>query len=577
MPSGFGGLAEGLWGSVQNTRAENAALEAASREREAKVYAVLAESDDPEIRNMAVAGMLEMGNPRSRAKGMRGFLGEMEQSETLPKIRALLNTPIVKQKITPGLPSRGLDPNVAAGAAPGPVAPRAPGAAAMPSGSMVTGTAPPATTPGAPPPTTGQSPFTVSRATPAVGRVDQVSEPRQVFLDPDEKMRRTTLAREDAEIQARVDAMRKVGIPEAEIQQAIRAYVGGRYGAGRFSGLQKQAVEITQPDGTTLTTFAVFNPNDGGFYDPDTQQRLENARPVSRDTRISYGVANESAAKAVFGKSFHELTQAQQNEIVTKHAPAFARGMNYERGRGSGDAQIETKFNTPLSPDEAAQQGVAIGTTPAQMTGQTPQTSQHEELRRNSAMLKEMLPNVKLAIREAFPSKTELFGNIAPGVVMRARRLDPSKREAIAKMESAVNLLVNNIARVVGGAKGAQSEKDAMRAEAAIANLKEGWIQGDTAESAEARIDEAMAAIDAVVASLPPEIVPTQVPGTAPSPGKAAVPGSNPAPAAAPAGPSKRAVGDEFQHPVHGWVVVESINPATGKPVVRKIAGPTKK
>lgn len=522
MPgSGLGGFVEGLWGSVAATRAENYARERDQDEREAKALALLADADDDEIKAAAIAGILERANPKSKAKGLRGFFGEMEANPAIGRIQALLNTPVQKTTTTPGLPSRGIPASVGMTAIPKP--PPSMGGAAMSSGSLVTGTPPPAP---AGPPAPPQSAFTERRGTPEVGRVDTEMVQREPFLSREERLRRDTIAREQAEVEGEVAGYVAAGMsrPEAlDLVKSNRMRRGAGYGGVREGNVHQNAAgewvqDLYDPAGNVVAQIPALDP-----------------KQARRGGTVRYGTAVEERAKRMYNKTYAELDNVEAEAVyqqLRKENPEAAAEIAHARGRATGDEQIATKFNTPLSPDEAAQQGVAVGTTPAQMVGQTPQTTAMQDLRRNSAMLKELLPNVKETIRAALPSQQEIFGNLTPGLVMKARRLDPRYRNQIAAMESAVNLLVNNIARVVGGAKGAQSEKDAMRAEAAITNLKEGWITGDTAESAEARIDEAMAAIDAVMATLPAEIAPTATPGVAPKPGQAAQPAPN---AAAPA------------------------------------------
>lgn len=428
----------------------------------------------------------------------------------------------------------------------------------MSSGSMVAGAPPPQ--PEGPP----RPAFTEQRATPEVGRVDTVSTPRQAFLDPDERLRKNTIAREEAEIDGMTAAMRRANIPEDQIQQAIRAHVGGRYGAGVGAGGSVKEGNVHQNDQGEWVQ---------DLYDASGNVVKQIPAMNPRQTRagaVNYSTAVQDVTRRLFAPlTYGELDQDQAERVyqtLRKEKPEAAADLAHARGRATGDESIATKFNTPISPDDAAQQGVAMGTTMAQVAGQTPQTPAMQDVRRNSAVLKELLPSVKATIRAALPSSNETFGNLTPGLIMKARRLDPNYRNQIAAMESAVNLLVNNIARVVGGAKGAQSEKDAVRAEAAITNLKEGWISGDTAESAEARIDEAMSAIDAVLASLPPEMAPTQTPGVAPKPGQAAQPGSNPTPAPAAAAAGQYTKGQIVRLKDGTYREITSVSPLKWRP-----------
>lgn len=569
MPSGFGGLTEGLWQSIAEGREETRRREEKAAEREAQILQTLANADDPEIRSMALTGMLEMANPKRKAKGLRGFLGEMEASQTLPRIRQLMATPVETEVRTPGLPSRGVP---VATAMQGPAAlpsrpPGVPGSAAMPSQSPVEPRAQgppgiPSVLPVSqiargpqPPPAPGPA-FSEQRGTPTI--TTRELRPRQVFLAPEERLRRDTIAREQAEVEGEVAGYVAVGMSPEEARELAKQSRLRRYGAGRLAGFQRQAVELPDGRGGTIQTFAVFNPNDGRFYDPDTQEPLVDARPVSRDTRISYGVANESAAQAVFGRSFRELNQNEQNEVVTKWAPQFARGMNVERGRGTGQAQIETKLQTPLSVDDAAQLQVPVGTTMGSVAGQTPQTPAQQELRQTMAALKPQLEAIRTNLREVLPSKDNL-GGVLPGVYIGVKQASPEYRVAMARLRASVDIAVNNVARILGGQRGAQTEKDAERAYNSLVTLQ-GALTADTVEAAEARLQETLDALTRVEGVLPKPMV-AQPP---PAPGGGTT--------AAPATP-QRNIGDQFQHPVYGWVEVIGIN-AQGKPRVRRIPAP---
>lgn len=61
--------------------------------RESKVYEALINSPDETIRGMAGAGLLESINPRKRAGGIGGWLGEMQTSPFYPQLMNYIRTP----------------------------------------------------------------------------------------------------------------------------------------------------------------------------------------------------------------------------------------------------------------------------------------------------------------------------------------------------------------------------------------------------------------------------------------------------------------------------------------------------
>ncbi len=133
--------AAGLFGGLNERRQQETAASRAEEDRlsslETNLLMQLAQGDDPEIATMAGAGLLEIiaGNGKvQKAKGLRGFLGEVSRSSYLPGIKSVLDSRRATTPPTPGAPGGAALP-------PGsPVEPKAQGAAAslppMPATSM---------------------------------------------------------------------------------------------------------------------------------------------------------------------------------------------------------------------------------------------------------------------------------------------------------------------------------------------------------------------------------------------------------------------------------------------------------
>src|SRR5262245_42239551 len=117
---------------VQKEEMRQAELAAA---REGQVYQTLLNSEYPEIRDYAAAGILDLASPRRRKGGLAGWMGEVEQSPYLDTIRRA-KARIEGQPNVEALPRQPSVPTVG-GALPMPVAPT--GSAAQPSTSLVTG------------------------------------------------------------------------------------------------------------------------------------------------------------------------------------------------------------------------------------------------------------------------------------------------------------------------------------------------------------------------------------------------------------------------------------------------------
>jgi hypothetical protein len=88
------GFLDGFLGGVvsQHQRIEDQNREdaASSQQREQAVLQHLLNSDDPEIKKLAVAGMLQSTQPKKRKGGFAGWLGEMQTNPHMDKISALV-------------------------------------------------------------------------------------------------------------------------------------------------------------------------------------------------------------------------------------------------------------------------------------------------------------------------------------------------------------------------------------------------------------------------------------------------------------------------------------------------------
>ena len=319
--SGLGGLAEGLWGYVDRERQLSQERENTAAQKEAQLYSLLAEHGTDEFASMGLAGLAEMANPKRKAKGMRGFFGEMEASQTLPRIRELMATPQQRAVTTPGLPSKGIPVQAAMGMPPAPTGGQGRVDAAM------AGQPPPGPMPMQTP---GQA-FTEQRGTPQVGRVDQVSGPRQVLMGTRERQIADTRR-----------AMQAAGIPEAEIQRAIVADVGGRYalyGPGGVSGGGVARADII-PDEASPTGFS------RPLYDKRTGQvvgslpAMDPRKTGAAGRGIDRGDPAELAAGQMGFANSEAVPRERYGELVEK-AQQIAKDFNYQRGVGTGEAREE--------------------------------------------------------------------------------------------------------------------------------------------------------------------------------------------------------------------------------------------
>lgn len=315
------------------------------------------------------------------------------------------------------------------------------------------------------------------------------------LLSPDEIVQRgvdKTIRTDEATINAKVGLARKL-LPTF---QAIDP---------KFT--IENALKVVGLDPTTYAQRAQTVPQVGTFGDQLLRKQRELGRDLTTDEvetlRSEYSVQRfgqerESAAMRLFGQAYGLLTPEQQQEADTA-AKTSIQGTAAARTQGAG----EGKMNAPADLSTAQRTGVAVGTTANDVLGQAVPTKEQNEIRTAATQLTEQLNNIKTNLLTVLPSDKDLIGGLLPGAVLEVRKRDPRYRAQVAQLDSAMQLLVNNVARVVAGAKGAQSEKDAQRAEAAVLSLNQGWTKGDTRESAEARINETLKAIETVLATVP--------------------------------------------------------------------------
>jgi hypothetical protein len=82
-------------------------------------------------------------------------------------------------------------------------------------------------------------------------------------------------------------------------------------------------------------------------------------------------------------------------------------------------------------------------------------------------------------------------------------------------LDSAVQGVVNVLARAVAEQKGTQTEKDADRAFASVVSLQDDLLsplKGDTQESAKARIEQTLLTLDTILSNLPNDPTPQPKP-----------------------------------------------------------------
>jgi len=262
----FEGLLSGFAGRKAEVEAYNLDEAHRAQQREGKILDALINSPDPEIKSMAVAGLLHSAQPQKRKGGLRGWIGEMQESPYLEQIRGLVQTP--RTVMEPTATGTTL-PSV-----------QTSGYLSTPPGQE-SSMAQPSTSPtevGAPPPSPVE---TRLQSTPSAGITTYtdrpVLRPREVFRTPEEQTRLTKTATAQGTVEGEVAGLTTAlgGTPEAAAR--ARDLIAKKYerlhGGGAGGGYQSTPGEITDPEtGQPSRVYGAFDKTRGQYIgtDPDS-------------------------------------------------------------------------------------------------------------------------------------------------------------------------------------------------------------------------------------------------------------------------------------------------------------------
>jgi hypothetical protein len=395
--------------------------------------------------------------------------------------------------------------------------------------------------PGAPGPTpAGAPPLAVlGQPTPPVGKPAAAAPKGDIFRSPETQVRLSKKAAAQGDVEGEIAGLVSSGFSEPEARALIKAKMErtARGGVGA-SGFQSVAGEVIDPEtGKKVTAFGAFDKAKGAYVgtDPDSPfygipiPGFTPRATVGSQPR-SYGQDREAIAKSKYGLQFKDLNQEQATDVIAEEKKVL-EGKATARGTGAATA----KFDAPITVQTAQQTNTTVGATSRQYAGQEIASEAEQGQRRGVEQVKTQLDHVKGLIAAALPKQGELAG-LAPGATLAIRRRSPQYREHVARLESALDNIVNVLARTVGQQRGAQTEQDASRAYNTVVALKGRLLDplaGDTQESAAARINETLQYLDVVLSKLPATPVPGAGAGVAPGAGE-----PPPAPGAAPGAPA---------------------------------------
>jgi hypothetical protein len=443
--------------------------------------------------------------------------------ETFPKLRERSTARRAKAKASqPKLTPPTMQPVQPGQAGPAPESTTDIGAVAgptpAPSAAATAPTGPPS--PAAAPMTAGEPAPIPSRPLAAPGTPAPAPDPSQSFMG---FTMMTPQQRRQREVTEEIDKLEQTRV--AQMQLARRM----------LPELQKTDPSITLEDAMRYVS----------------KGELMSAASQRQANMYRYGVDREALSKAIFDKAFDQLTRAEA-DIVIREEQALIQRESEGRALGTGQG----RFQAPMTAEQAQAAGVPAGTTSAQVAGQAIPRADEMQRRRSIEELQTTLADIRdRLLGPALPKKGEL-GALAPGAAYAVRRRTPAYREPIASLEAAINNVVNVMARSVGEQRGTQTERDALRAEAAIAQIRDALFTGDTVESATARINESLLVLDRILGQLPKKPQPTTA-GAAPATSRPAPGASTTAPPARAGGPGPAAPGGapKATKTDQGWVI----------------------
>lgn len=500
----FEGLLGGFTGRQREVQTEELRAAELANAREGRLFEALLASPDAEIRSMAATGLLESARPVKRKGGLRGWLGEMESNPLLPRMRTLLDTPVETTETL-------REPTTHAGYVPEP--PPAVGGASMPTGNaveagqpasaLITGVQP---SPTVEPPVAPITPD-VRAGGPGQGAVlgqRTTSRPREAFRSREDQIRADKVAGAQGDIEGEVAGLVASGFSEEEARSLIQQNYLRRTLAG-------SAAAQTYAEGNLVED--VNHP--GTWYqelylraNPAITHRIP-AQPPGYMTR-SGGIDRETISREprfggmAFARQSPEGVAAVDAE-VRRRAVQQAGNTAYSRTAATEQAQ----FNAPIDAPTAQRLGLPVGPPSAVYAGQAVPTLTQQDRRRTLTDVKDQLHEVRTNLLKVLPAEKELAG-LLPGLTNNLRAAYFARVPA-AELETAVNAVLSTLDRAVNEARGTQTEQDARRAYSLMVNVQRNWlniIQGDTQETAAARITQTLGVIDRILTRLPATPVP---------------------------------------------------------------------
>lgn len=514
------GWLEGLLGGITERKSELEALNLReaelSAQREANVYQALLGSDNPEIQAMAVSGLLDSAQPRKRKGGMRGWLGEMDQSPTFQRLQTFLQTPraetVTEERET--LPAK-----FGAGGTVTPTVEQAPTTAAMPLTSAVA--------PSAPPP----MPMSYTQAPPTPYTVQStVMRTPQIFLTPGQRAIQAAEAKGagvgaeyTATYNAVYNAERRLGSSHEDAVAAARIAAGGtRAGAAGQTYAEGEIVaDPTSRTGWSQTLYLRANPS--------ITQKIPASAPMSRSSRAVNAV--EQVAFDLFGRPGEDprtvmtrLTPPEMNQVIARKQQLDAQGAELTTA-AQGRARIQTELDSPIGTTAGIQYNLPPTTTLAQLAQTIGLTEEQKGRVYAISQMDQLVTDIERLIPAVFPNVPEgatgrIKTQLSLGIQMFSADSD------LAKLDAAINAALAQVAQMTGQPGSRLSDTDLQLARSTLAQLTPSIFGGDTLNTAQARIqvirnllEKARGSVPASGPLLPPRTGGTGTTAPPPAPG----------------------------------------------------------
>lgn len=484
MPDWFGGLLGGFSDRRTEVERQNIREAELSNDREGRIYETLLSSPDPEIQAMAATGLLESAQPRKKKGGIRGWLGEVSANPTFGKLKSLIGTPVQTNAGETELPSPAHTDY--SGSNTGQIT--TPSDASAPMGTAAHSL----TEPNAP---AGNKPQAISAS---VGTPPTFG-PRKVFASEEDRAVAASRGKARGDTEGAVEGYVATDMSRpAALQQVQNERLRSANGA---TGMQSISGEIVGPDGRTTPAFGILNKTRGVYLDPNTRQPIQGFRPRTSTGSTSYGADRNAVSMELFGVSPSQLTSTQMatlNSTVQSRVQTTA----YNRGVGTGRAKIETELASPIGPSAAKIYNVSPTTTLGELSNTLTLDDTQKQRLYAIGQMDVALNHIEQGILDVFPQVPEGFG----GVLKTAFSLGVQKLAGdgdLAALDAAIESSLAQVAQFSGQPGSRLSDNDIKMARATLATLKPSIFNGDTINTAQARLNVIKELFDKARASVP--------------------------------------------------------------------------